>query len=370
MPTNKAALIKQPKGYPLQIEAADYPTAQTGQIIVKNAALAINPLDWMLQTQGTALMYNWLKYPNVLGADLAGEVVAVGPNVTRLKVGDRVVGHATGTDKDRNDPRQGAFQLYTILDEQMSAQIPEGIGYERACVIPCAYTAAAAGLFEKDQLALELPSIDASKKGKTVLIWGGSTSVGCCAIQLAVGAGYEVFTTASPANFELVRKLGAAQVWDYRSSTVVRDIVKAMAEKDVAGALSIGDGAADACIEVLAQCKTGRKFVAMATYPQPPKDLTRFVVLRSAMSFVSWSIATSIKCWRKGVGWKFVFGTTIKESGVGKAVYVDYLDQALARGRFVPAPEPMVVGKGLEDLQKAMDMQKEGVSAKKIVVVL
>jgi NADPH:quinone reductase-like Zn-dependent oxidoreductase len=370
MPTNRAAVITESKGYPLQIEAADYPKAGAGQVVVKNAALAINPLDWMMQMQGTALMYSWLKYPSVLGADAAGEVVEVGPNVKHLQVGDRVVGHATGTDKDRNDPRQGAFQLYTVLDEHMSARIPDGMAYERACVIPCAYTAAAAGLFEKDQLALELPSIDASAKGKTVLIWGGSTSVGCCAIQLAVGAGYEVFTTASPGNFELVRKLGAAQVWDYRSSSVVRDIVKALAEKDVAGALSIGEGAADACIDIVAQSKTGRKFVAMATYPQPPKNMSRFVVLRSAMSFVSWSVATSIKCWRKGVGWKFVFGTTIKASGVGKAVYMDYLAPALARGRFVPAPEPQVVGKGLEDVQKAMDVQKEGVSAKKIVVVL
>lgn len=63
--------------------------------------------------------------------------------------------------------------------------------------------------------------------GQTVVVWGGSTSVGSNAVQLAVAAGYEVVTTASPRNFDHVRALGASAVFDYNSSTVVQDIIGA-----------------------------------------------------------------------------------------------------------------------------------------------
>lgn len=69
-------------------------------------------------------------------------------------------------------------------------------------------------LFHRDFLALDLPSASSSPKGETVLIWGGSTSVGSNVIQLAVAAGYEVITTASPGRFEYLRGLGASQVFD------------------------------------------------------------------------------------------------------------------------------------------------------------
>lgn len=69
-------------------------------------------------------------------------------------------------------------------------------------------------LFHKDYLSLGLPSASPEPKQETVLIWGGSTSVGSNAIQLAAAAGYEVITTASPHRFEYVKGLGAAQAFD------------------------------------------------------------------------------------------------------------------------------------------------------------
>lgn len=82
-------------------------------------------------------------------------------------------------------------------------------------VLPLGISTAAAGLFQKDFLNLPFPKEDAEKLDRTVVIWGGSSSVGSCAIQLAVAAGAEVVTTASPTNFEYVRKLGAGSVFDY-----------------------------------------------------------------------------------------------------------------------------------------------------------
>jgi NADPH:quinone reductase-like Zn-dependent oxidoreductase len=104
----------------------------------------------------------------------------------------------------------------------------------------------------QDQLALSLPTIPHPKpRGKTLLIWGGATSVGCNAIQLAVAAGYEVITTSSPQNFELMKKLGASQVFDYKSKTVIPDITGAFKGKTTAGALTMGTGAAEACLDIL-----------------------------------------------------------------------------------------------------------------------
>ena len=73
-----------------------------------------------------------------------------------------------------------------------------------------------------------------------------------------------------------------------------------------------------------------------------------------------------------GVKYDFIFGTSLAsaKSAVGKAIYQDYLPTALKQGKFVAAPEPMVVGKGLDSFQSALGEQRKGVSAKKIVVQL
>lgn len=72
--------------------------------------------------------------------------------------------------------------------------------------------------------------------------------------RLAVAAGYEVITTCSPRNFGLVKNLGASQVFDYSSKTVVPDIIRALQDAKVAGAISIGGGAIDACMDILDKC--------------------------------------------------------------------------------------------------------------------
>ena len=88
-----------------------------------------------------------------------------------------------------NDPAQGAFQQYTVLLEQMAAPIPDSMPYESACVLPQAVSTASSGLFQKSHLGLQHPSANPTPTGQTLLVWGGSTSVGSNAIQLAVAAG-------------------------------------------------------------------------------------------------------------------------------------------------------------------------------------
>ncbi|RAL03355.1 zinc-binding alcohol dehydrogenase family protein [Aspergillus ibericus CBS 121593] len=300
----------------------------------------------MPQIQGTSLMFRWLTYPCILGTDVAGEVVEVGPGVTQYQMGDRVLGMASG------------FQRYVVLATHMAAVLPLGIA------------TAAGGLFEPDQLNLSYPSTHPTPTGQTVMIWGGSTSVGSNAIQLATAAGYEVFTTASPHNFDYVTRLGAAPVWDYRNSTVVPDMIAACQGKTVAGALAVGANAADGCMAILAQC-TGNRVVALASYPvpspPPPKHLT---MLRTMLAFLGGSLAYWLKARTSGVRYNYIFASTLYDNGIGEMIFANFLPRALTEGRYQVVPEPVVHGRGLDSIQGAMDYQQQGVSAKKVVVLL
>ena len=229
---------------------------------------------------------------------------------------------------------------------------------------------AACGLFQKDQLALQHPTVPYAKfTGKTLLIWGGSTSVGSNAIQLAVGAGYEVITTASPRNFDYVKRLGASQVFDYNSRTIVNDIIDAYKGKTTAGALILGNGGAQACMDILHKCQ-GDKFISMAAFPLPDPLPTSFVVPKMAYSYMSFIVTNWIRSRMRGIRTNFIFGTSLIHNEVGEAVWVDFLPKALNEGLYIFAPDPMIVGHGLDSLQIGIDTQKKGVSAKKVVVTL
>ena len=318
---------------------------------------------------GNKIMFSFLKYPFILGIDTAGEVVEVGPGVTRFKVGDRVVGHANGADEKYNSPSHGAFQAYTVLLVNAASPIPSTLSYESAAVLPLGLSTAACGLFQKDQLGLQYPSASAKPIGKTLLVWGGSTSVGCNAIQLAVAAGYEVFTTCSPRNFDYVKKLGASLAFDYNSKTVVNDLVHAFEGKSTAGAISIGARAAENCLDVLDKCK-GDKILSMASYPVPQPAPKNFPILSTAVAYMSGMANIWVKSKMRGIRTAFIFGSSLLYNEVGKVIYVDFLPRALAEGAYVAAPEPQVVGKGLESIQAGYDIQRKGVSAKKIVISL
>ncbi len=372
MPTNTAAWMGT-KYAQLEIGPAPYTAPEDDQIVIHNRAVAVNPLDWIIQAAGP-IAYRWLSYPVVIGSDVAGEVVEVGAAVTRFRVGDRVLGHAVGTDKDSNRPAEGAFQDYTVVLERLASPIPDTLSYESACVLPLALSTASCGLFQTDQLALQHPSAGAARTGQTVLVWGGSTSVGSNAIQLAVAAGYDVVTTASPRNYDYVTALGASQVFDYHSPSVVADIVDALRNRTLAGALALGTTSAEACADIVRAC-TGRKFVSIASTPVSfaglaEQDRGRFALPRLLFKLVSANVALQLKTRPQGVGTIFIFGTSLKTNEVSTAIYRDFLPAALAEGRYVAAPEPAVVGHSLGDVQHALDVQRKGVSAQKVVISL
>ncbi|KAF2473738.1 putative quinone oxidoreductase [Lindgomyces ingoldianus] len=338
------------------------------EIVVKNAAVAINSYDYIIQ-EAASLVVSWVKLPFILGTDVAGEIVEVGEDVSRFKVGDRVVAHAVALDKRVNRACEGGFQEFTVVRPNMTSPIPQSMSYERACVMPLGLSTAACALFQKDYLALPFPTISPTPSGKTLLIWGGSTSVGCNAIHLATAAGYEVIATASPKNHEYLKKLGAVEVFDYRSASVVPDIISAFEKRSAAGAISIGSGAFKPCIDIMGACK-GNKFIAQATFDMPPFPKRVLDFLPFIVSMLGTVISGNIKATMKSVRTKIINGSDLVANEVGKAVYEDFLPSALEQQKFIPAPEPQIVGLGLDSVQEAMDLLRKGVSAKKLVVTL
>jgi NADPH:quinone reductase-like Zn-dependent oxidoreductase len=358
---------------PFTVGPAPYTAPGANEIVVRVRALAVNPFDRAIRTIGD-IITPWIKYPFITGSDIAGEVVDIGGAVTRFRVGDRVLGYAAGSDKQRNRAAEGAFQDYVVLLAHMTAPIPDAMKFEDACVLPLGLSTAACGLFQQDFLAMNAPSAAPAPTGKTLLVWGGSTSVGCNAIQLAVAAGYDVITTASPRNFAYVKRLGARAAFDYRSKTVIADIVGALRGHEVAGALAIGSGSSAACIDILGACE-GNRFVAMATPPTSfdnvPAGRGRPRRLAPAIARMLIGTATlALKARRRGVRTKMIWGSTLIANEVGPMIFEAFLPTALAEGRFIAAPSATVVGTGLAQIPIALERQRQGVSATKLVVRL
>lgn len=221
---------------------------------------------------------------------MAGEVIEVGKGVTRFKVGDRVFGFANGVDEARNKHDECAFQIYTVLPETLVSPIPDLTSFEQAAAMPLGATTATAGSYEEDQLALPYASLAPTPAGKFLTVWGGSTSVGCNAIQLAVASGFHVIATSPPRYFDQCKSLGASYTFDYNIKTVVSDIVATFGDKVLHGAMTIGNGGAEACYAVMSSVNCDNKFVSMVSYPLPSSPPERFEILRTIVYFVSWNV--------------------------------------------------------------------------------
>lgn len=369
---NRAAWMEA-KHASLKVGPAPYTPPGAGQIVVRNRVVAINPVDWIVQRTGN-LTFPYIKYPWILGEDSAGEVVEVGAQVSRFKPGDRVLCHCAANAKHHNRAAEGAFQEYSVVMQNMAAPIPAWMDFEQAAVLPLAVSTAACGLYQKDQLALPHPSFSPKATGGTVLVWGGSTSVGSNAIQLAVASGCEVVTTASPRNFDYVRKLGASRVFDYASASVVDDVIAEFRGRSLAGALAIGAGSLAACIDIVRVC-AGRKVISIATFPIsfdafPDRPGFGSFVNRLLPQVLGSVLPLMFKARLAGITTRAIFGSSLMDNEVGDRLFADFLPRALAERRYCAVPEPMIVGHGLEQIQGAIDLMRRGVSAKKLVISL
>ncbi|MDX8045272.1 NADP-dependent oxidoreductase [Gracilibacillus sp. S3-1-1] len=176
------------------------------QVLVREKATSINPIDWKLREGYLQQMFDW-EFPITVGWDVAGIIEEVGSEVTDWKVGDEIFARPDTT-------RFGTYAEYTIVDDHLLAKKPTALSFEEAAAVPLAGMTAYQGLFDHGDL----------KAGEKVLIHAGAGGVGTFAIQLAKEAGAYVYTTASEKNHELLESLGADEVIDYRT-TDFRDVV-------------------------------------------------------------------------------------------------------------------------------------------------
>lgn len=337
--SNQAAYLDG-KDKPFRVDRAEVPKPKDNEVIIKNHAIAINPVDWKIQDSGMFIQ-NW---PIVLGCDVAGEIVEVGSSVKQLKKGDRVAGHAISL--ATQDSRNGAFQLYTACPETVTSKIPDGISYSEASVLPLALDTAAAGLYGSRQngfMGLEYPTLTPTQSGKTLVVYGASSSVGALVVQLAVASGVYVIAVASEHNHAFCKSLGASETYDYKSSSAIDDIHKAIKASEPRNFIGVYDAISNAdsykiTVPVLEKVGAGNLAV---TLPGPEK------------------VPDAVK-----VGNVFGVGE------VTHPVWEHYVFEALKQGKLKAVPEPLVIGKGLENVQKGCDKNKAGVSAKKVVIEL
>ena len=161
----------------LAYETVASPTAQAEEVLVKVHAFGINRPD-ILQRQG---LYPMPKdVTPVPGLEVAGEIVAVGAEVTQFKVGDKVCGLTNG----------GGYAEYCVVPASQTLVIPEGVSFTQAAAIPETFFTVWANVFQMGQ----------AKAGETVLVHGGSSGIGTTALMLCKALGIQTFATVGSAD--------------------------------------------------------------------------------------------------------------------------------------------------------------------------
>lgn len=176
------------------------------EVLIRVRAAAVNPYDWHFmrgEPYPVRIAAGGLRKPkdSRLGADVAGEIEAVGRNITQFKPGDGVFGSC-----------KGAFAEYACASESKLAMKPDNVTFEQAASVPIAAFTALQGLRDKGRL----------QPGQKVLVNGAAGGVGTFAVQIAKSFGAEVTGVCSTRNVEMVRSIGADQVVDYTQENFIK----------------------------------------------------------------------------------------------------------------------------------------------------
>lgn len=256
MKTRAIAIDKYGHADQLVERVIDLPSLGDKQVLIKEKAASVNPIDWKLREGYLAEMMPW-DFPIILGWDVAGVIEQVGKDVTDWQVGDEVFARPKTT-------RFGTYAEYTIVDDNLLAKKPQNISFQEAAAVPLAGLTAYQALVTHGGL----------QSGESVLIHAGAGGVGLYAIQLAKMLGAKVYTTASESNHSLLKKLGADVVIDYHT-TDFRDVAK---EVDVVFDTLGGDAQRNS-FQVL-KANTGR-LISIVSEPDPALAKEKQVLAKS-----------------------------------------------------------------------------------------
>jgi NADPH:quinone reductase-like Zn-dependent oxidoreductase len=278
------AYVLEHYGGPEGARLIDVPVPQPRprDILVAVRAAGLNPVDFKFR-QGKLRAIHRPRLPFVLGNELAGEVIAVGSDVKRFRVGDGVFARVA-------KERAGAFAEQACVDEDHAAHMPRNLDFAAAAAVPLAGLTALQAL--RDELGV--------KPGQKLFISGGAGGVGTFAIQIAKWLGADVTTTASRRGEALVRSLGCDQVIDYTAQDISRVEDRFDAGFDLIGGKTLE--------QMFALMKPGSRIVSVAGVPEPQaaiKDLGG----HRALSAIFWIISHKIRSRARhaGVRYRYLF---------------------------------------------------------------
>ncbi|OOB89493.1 NADP-dependent oxidoreductase [Rathayibacter sp. VKM Ac-2630] len=265
---------------PLHETDVGEPVVGPRDVLVQVAAAGLNQLDEKIRAGEFTTLLPY-RTPLVLGHDVAGTVLSVGAEVRRVQVGDCVYARP-------RDHRIGTFAERIAIDEADVARAPAGISAVDAASLPLVALTAWQALVERGRV----------QPGQKVLIHAGSGGLGSIAIQLAKHLGAHVATTASAANADFVRELGADVVLDYRSQDFEQELSGYDLVLD-----SLGGENLEKSLRVL---RRGGKAIGVSGPPDPAfaKANGMNPVLRLAVAALSRKVRGLAK--KQGVSYEFL----------------------------------------------------------------
>ncbi|KAJ3087325.1 hypothetical protein HK100_008399 [Physocladia obscura] len=341
--THQAAIGAR-RGKPFVVQQRPTPTPGPGQVLVTSKALALNPVDYIMRDMG----FNVASFPVVLGSDAAGIITKVGPDVTNLKVGDRVLAYCQAFNQ-KGAPDFGAFQETVLVPIEFITPIPKSLSYIDAAALPLAIYTVATGYF----VQLKVPRAGYKPEDKkAMLVWGAGGSIGTVAVQVAKILGFTVYATASAKHHDYLQSLGAHACFDYKDADVVSQVVKAI-KRD---GLSLASG-----------------YLATGDLKQIVKAVGHFKSPNSKVVAAPFSL--NMLWWRVydwgGVAVEFVARPPAADiDEYFKFVYTEWLKNLLDQKLIVASPKIELFEGGLGGIQTALGKLKSGVSGVKLVVEL
>lgn len=339
---HEAAILPK-QGGPLSLGNRPTPEPGPNDVLIEVKAVALNPCDHFQRDYG---MPPVPIYPAVIGSDTAGVVAKLGSDVTTVPgPGSRVIAFASSFYQN-GSPDHGSFQKYTLAQAEAVIPLPDELSFEEGAVFPLAVLTALTAWIT---IGIPLNTRYAPADKQAVLIWGASSSVGTFAVQSAKTLGFTVYATASPKHHDLVKKLGAHAVFDYRASDVVPQIVSAV-KKDgtkLHTAHCVVDGALQPVLDILKETK-GDAHAKVAHSPLLPEGHPTLDNTQITFNLPSMDETARSKHMHE--------------------VFNGWLKTGLQSGEVIPSPTIQIEGGGLGGVHAALDKLKGGVSGTKIVV--
>ncbi len=263
----------------LRLANVPEPELQDNDVLVQIRAAAVNPLDSRIRDGEFKLLLPY-RPPFVLGHDVAGTIVRIGPKVGRFKAGDEVYARP-------RDRRVGAFAEFIAIDEADVALKPKNLNMTEAASIPLVGLTAWQALVEVGKV----------KPGQKVFIQAGSGGVGTFAIQLAKHLGATVATTTSATNAELVSRLGADVVIDYKT----QDFEKVLSGYD----LVLNSQDPKTLEKSLGVLKPGGQLISISGPPDPA--FAKAFGLNPFLKLVMRLLSRGVRKKAKGLGVRYSF---------------------------------------------------------------